>query len=79
MDDAEQRLMKIFRDVFPHLPEEKIRAATQSTVQEWEPVAASQLMNEIEERFAIVVDYDLAAQLTSFVLILDYIERRLTR
>ena len=77
-NDAEERLVKVFQDVFPHLEADKIRTATQSSVPGWESVAGIELMNEIEERFALVVDYDRAADLTSFALILAYIEERLS-
>jgi acyl carrier protein len=79
MDEVEERLIKVFHDVFPELPSEEIRSATQSSVAGWESVAGVELMNEIEERFAIVVDYDRAAELNSFALILAYIEARLSR
>jgi acyl carrier protein len=77
MHDSEERLVDVFQDVFPDLPAGKIRSATQSSVAGWESVAGIQLMNEVEERFSIVVDYDRAAELTSFALILAYVEERL--
>ncbi len=78
-DNTEERLVKVFHDVFPHLAVDKIRTATQASVPGWESVAGIELMNEIEERFAIVVNYDRAAELNSFSLILAYLGERLSR
>ncbi len=79
MNETEERLSKIFRDIFPELPESEIRDASQESVPGWETVAETDLIDEIEERFAIVVDYDRIPALNSFASILAYLETRLRR
>lgn len=74
MDNTEQRLLQIFQTVFPDLPSDKIRSASQDSVENWDSVAAITLMNLIEEEFEIQMDFDDAANLTSFSKVLDYLE-----
>lgn len=77
MDKAEQRLIKVFETVFPDLPAEKIRSASQESVENWDSVAAITLMNLIEEEFEIEMDFDQVAELTSFPKILSYLNGRI--
>jgi len=74
MDNIEERLVKVFETVFPDLSAEQIVAATQSTVSAWDSVAAITLMNVMEEEFSIEVDFDRAAELSSFSEILGYVK-----
>ncbi len=74
MNNVEQRLVKVFEIVFPDLPPEKIRTASQDSVGNWDSVAAITLMNLIEEEFEIQMDFDVAADLTSFPKLLEYLE-----
>ena len=73
MDNTEERLVKVFGTVFPDLTVDQIRAATQASVATWDSVAAITLMNVMEEEFAIEIDFDRAAELSSFQEILGYI------
>lgn len=74
MDNTEERLVKVFESVFPDLSEDQIRTASQSTVATWDSVAAITLMNVMEEEFAIEIDFDRAAELSSFPEILAYVK-----
>lgn len=74
MDNTEERLVKVFRTVFPELPQERIRTASQTTVANWDSVAAITLMNVMEEEFTIEIDFDRAAELSSFPEILEYVK-----
>ena len=74
MDNSEERLVKVFETVFPDLSVEQIKAATQTTVSSWDSVAAITLMNVMEEEFSIEIDFDRAAELSSFSEILGYIK-----
>ena len=76
MDNTEERLVGIFETVFPDLPPERVRAASQSTVETWDSVAAITLMNLIEEEFGIEMDFEDLGELTSFRRILEYLEGR---
>ncbi len=74
MDNIEQRLVKVFETVFPDLTVEQIHAASQTTVATWDSVAAITLMNLMEEEFTIEIDFDRAAELSSFSEILAYVK-----
>lgn len=78
MDSPEQRLEKIFETVFPEVSPGEIRKASQDRIKNWDSIAAITLMNLIEEEFAIEVDFDQAAELTSFDEILHYLKGRLS-
>jgi len=73
MDNLEAQLVVAFRTVFPDLTPEKARVASQQSVPSWDSVAAITLMNVIEEECGIQLDFDMAADLTSFDLILEYL------
>jgi len=76
MNHTEQRLINIFETVFPDLPLENIRTATQNSVANWDSVAAITLMNLIEEEFEIQLDFNDVADLTSFAKVLEYLKER---
>lgn len=78
MENIEQRLVNVFETVFPELPEDRIRTASQDTVPAWDSVAAITLINVMEEEFGFQIDFDLAADLTSFPEILDYVNETLS-
>jgi acyl carrier protein len=73
MDNKEAKLIKVFQTVFPDMDPEKISAASQESVPGWDSVAAITLMNVIEEEFETQLDFDKAADLTSFQEILGYL------
>jgi acyl carrier protein len=75
MDNVEQRLENVFATVFPDLPPDRIRSASQDSVTTWDSVAAITLINLIEEEFGIEMDFDQVADLTSFDAILEYLKR----
>jgi acyl carrier protein len=78
MDNVEQRLETVFATVFPDLDPEEIKSASQDSVQAWDSVAAITLINLIEEEFAIEMDFDHVADLTSFSAILEYLKERVS-
>jgi acyl carrier protein len=69
----ETRLVGCFEAVFPDLDEAAIRHADQATVSEWDSIAALSLINVVEEEFELQLDFEEAAQLTSFRAIADYL------
>jgi acyl carrier protein len=73
MDNKEAKLIKVFQTVFPDMDPEKIPVASQESVPGWDSVAAITLMNVIEEEFETQLDFDKAADLTSFQEILGYL------
>lgn len=79
MDKSETRLVKIFENVFPDLPADRIPKASQDSVQNWDSVAAITLMNLIEEEFGIQMDFDDLGELTSFQKILAYVDGKVAQ
>ena len=73
MDSREDKLVKVFQTVFPDMDAQTVRGASQESVPGWDSVAAITLMNVIEEEFEVQLDFDKAADLTSFPQILDYL------
>ncbi|HZQ51067.1 MAG TPA: acyl carrier protein [Bryobacteraceae bacterium] len=78
MNDVKGRLIQVFEAVFPKMPRAAIPAAAQNSVESWDSVAAITLINVIEEEFQIQMDFEDAAELTSFAKILAYLERRVS-
>lgn len=78
MDNVEQRLENVFATVFPDLPPDKIKTASQDSVEAWDSVAAITLINLIEEEFGIEMDFDQVAELTSFASIESYLKGKLS-
>ena len=78
MDNVERRLENLFKTVFPDLPLEKIRQASQESVEAWDSVAAITLVNLIEEEFAIQMDFEDIGDLTSFSSIAEYLKGKLS-
>ena len=78
MDNTEKRLEGIFETVFPDLSPDKVRTASQDSLENWDSIAAITLMNLIEEEFGIQMDFDDAERLTSFSEIMNYLNERVT-
>jgi hypothetical protein len=74
MNDLRQRLVQCFSVVFPDLRAPSVYSASPASVSAWDSAATIILANVIEEEFQIKVDYDVLPELTSFDLILDYLQ-----
>jgi acyl carrier protein len=74
MDEVRSRLIKCFETVFPDMPAEQIPNATQTSVANWDSIAAITLLNVIEDEFQITMDLEMAGELDSFSKILDYLK-----
>jgi acyl carrier protein len=75
MDDLRERLAACFATVFPDLAPEEIPQAAMASVGAWDSLATVTLLTLIEEEFALQVPPGELAELTSFELILDYLQR----
>ena len=78
MDNLEQRLENVFATVFPDLPPNKIRTASQDSVETWDSVAAITLLNLIEEEFGVQMEFEDIGDLTSFSSIAEYLKGKLS-
>jgi acyl carrier protein len=70
-------LIRCFLAVFPALPAAQIPKASTASVSGWDSVAAVTLLALIEEEFNIQLSPLDLEKLTSFELILNYIQTRL--
>jgi acyl carrier protein len=78
MDNLEQRLENVFATVFPDLQPNKIRTASQDSVETWDSVAAITLLNLIEEEFGVQMEFEDIGDLTSFSSIAEYLKGKLS-
>src|SRR5262249_34957879 len=76
MPELESRLINCFALAFPELSPQEIPAASTSSLESWDSVAAITLISVSEEEFGISVTPDDVADLSSYGLILDYLQRR---
>lgn len=78
MNNSRARLAQCFKTVFPKLnSDQEAYSATTATLAEWDSVAAIMLVNVIEEEFQIEMDFEKLGDLTSFDLVLSYVDGRL--
>lgn len=70
---ADSQLIEIFRNVFPNLTDDEIRAATAENVGSWDSIASVNLFLQIQQEFGITVDFEAAASLMSYRAIRDYV------
>jgi acyl carrier protein len=73
MPDINSRLVDCFAVVFPGVPKDRIPAATQDSVKDWDSVAQITLLTLIDEEFGITTDIEAVQDLTSFRSLLDYV------
>ena len=78
MDNLEQRLENVFATVFPDLPPNNIRTASQDSLETWDSVAAITLLNLIEEEFGVQMEFEDIGDLTSFSSIAEYLKGKLS-
>jgi acyl carrier protein len=74
MTDARKRLVQCFAAVFPQLSESEIVRANTAAIGSWDSVATVTLITVAEEEFGIRVPPEDFEELTSFDLMLDYVE-----
>ena len=63
--------------IFPDLAEGDVTRASQVSVAQWDSVAHVTLLSAIAEEFQIGLDDESFESLTSYLLIVDFVEDRL--
>lgn len=76
MDPIELRVLECFGNVFPAVPRESLGKASQSSIAEWDSVMHVTLLAALAEEFEIEIDYEVAEELRSFALVVDYVRER---
>jgi acyl carrier protein len=74
MTDIQNRVSVCFANVFPELPPAEIPQASHESLAEWDSVAHITLLSAIAEEFQCEMDEEFLETLTSYKLIVDYIE-----
>ncbi len=75
MSDVQRRLVTCFAAVFPRLSPDEIARADVSSVVSWDSMATLTLTGLVEEEFGVAIDPRDREELTSFDLILAYLQR----
>ena len=74
MTDLQTRISACFANVFPELPVAEIPRASHESLAEWDSVAHITLLSAIAEEFQCEMDEEFLETLTSYKLIVEYIE-----
>ncbi|HZW29647.1 MAG TPA: acyl carrier protein [Isosphaeraceae bacterium] len=77
--DPRSRLVQCFAAAFPNLEAEAIPRAAAATLPEWDSLASMTLLGLIEEEFQLRVPAADIPRLTSFSVILNYIDNIVVR
>jgi acyl carrier protein len=76
MDNINERLATCFRNVFPDLQADEIPRASTASVPDWDSVTHITLLSAIAEEFEVEFAAEDFEELTSFLLIADYLHAR---
>lgn len=79
MTDIESRIAQCFQNVFPDVALEDLPRASQASLTQWDSVAHVTLLLSIAEEFQIELDEEVFPSLTSYLLVLDFVERSVVR
>lgn len=74
MTTVEERVSQCFLNVFPDIAPSDLPRASQAGLPEWDSLAHVILLSAISEEFQIEVDDDAVETLTSYLLVVDYVE-----
>ena len=74
MNDIKTRVSQCFLSVFPDLAAGDLPRASQASLPLWDSVAHVTLLSMISEEFQIELDDEAFESLTSYLLIVDFVE-----
>lgn len=70
------RVTECFLTVFPGLAAEDVAGASQASLPQWDSLAHVTLLSALSEEFQIELDDDSFESLTSYSLVIDFVESR---
>lgn len=79
MTDIPSRVSQCFISVFPDMSAADLPRASQSALPQWDSVAHATLLSAISEEFQIDLDDESFESLTSYLLIVDFVENRVVQ
>ena len=74
MTNISARVSQCFLNVFPDLAEADLSRASQAALPQWDSVAHVTLLSAISEEFQIEWDDEAFESLTSYLLVVDFVE-----
>jgi acyl carrier protein len=74
MTTIASRVSQCFQNVFPDIAADDLPSASQAALPQWDSVAHVTLLSAICEEFQIELDDDSFESLTSYVLVVDFVE-----
>lgn len=77
MSNIPLRVTTCFLNVFPDLAEADVPRASQASMAQWDSVAHVTLLSAIAEEFQIELDEESFESLSSYLLIVDFVEERI--
>ena len=75
MADTRTRLIQCFAAVFTEMSPQEIPLASTASVGAWDSLASVTLLSVLEEEFHVQIDPEELEHLTSFPLVLDYLQQ----
>jgi acyl carrier protein len=76
MSNIEQRVAQCFLNVFEDVKEKDLSRASQASIPQWDSVAQVTLLSAVAEEFGLELDDESFEALTSYALIVDFVEGR---
>ena len=77
MSDINSRISQCFLNVFPDVAAADLPRASQASVPQWDSVAHVTLLSAISEEFQVELDDESFESLTSYLLIVEFVESRI--
>ena len=78
MNDIASRVSQCFVNVFPDIVVADVPRASQADLPQWDSVAHVTLLSAVAEEFQIELDDASFEQLTSYPLIVDFVETKVS-
>jgi acyl carrier protein len=76
MNDIQTRISHCFANVFPDVPLAEMPRTSVASLARWDSIAQVTLLSAIGEEFSLDISLDDFEELTSWALIVDYVESR---
>jgi acyl carrier protein len=76
MNSIQDRVAHCFLNVFPKLRPDQIPGASTASTPAWDSVAHVTLLSSISEEFGFEFELDDMEELTSYPLIVDFLEKK---
>jgi acyl carrier protein len=77
VSDLEARVARCFSNVFPSVPQTELIRASTTSLATWDSVAQVTLLSAIAEEFGLDFELEDYEGLTSYALIVSYLENKL--